>query len=63
MDWKEILLKAMLMLLERFGPSIIEAIGDLILALIKSMTPEQKAKLAKNVGVPDEIIKECFKTA
>jgi hypothetical protein len=63
MDPRTILIQALLYLIEKYGPQILDAVGELLLALIKSLTPEQKKELAKSAGVSDDIIAETFTNA
>lgn len=60
MDWKIVWAEALAYLVAKFGPVILDAVGNLFLAIIKSLTPEQQKEIAKKAGVKDSIIKESF---
>jgi len=45
MDWKLIMIQALASLIAKYGPGILDAIGELLIALIKSLTPKQTEEL------------------
>lgn len=50
MDWRLIMIQALMYLIEKNGPRILDAIGDFLIALIRSLTPPQQAELVKNLS-------------
>ena len=46
--------QALAYLIAKFGPLALDAVGNLFLAIIKSLTPDQQKEIAKSVGVEKE---------
>lgn len=59
-DWKVILANALLMLIAKFGEQALDIIGSMLLAILRSLSPEQKVALLKKNGLTDDDLKDVI---